>query len=253
MTQLEVCCGDLLSLHEAKKGGAERIELCTALAEGGLTPSIGLIREAVKAGFEEINVLIRPRGGDFLYSDEEIHLMDKDIKEAIMNGATGIVIGALTSEGYIDKETMYFLISKAREYGDAKGRHINLTFHRAFDLCKNPQESLEDLVSLNCDCLLTSGMSPDAYTGIPEIKKLMKQADGRIRIMAGSGINEDNISEIVMTTGVPLIHSTAKKKVKSKMKFRREDVAMGSKMTDEYSYNQTSASIVAKLLEKLNS
>ena len=151
---LEVCCGDIQSIYAAKTGGAHRIELCSALSEGGVTPSAGLIREAVSSGIPAVHILIRPRGGDFLYSEDEIRLMETDIRCAVSSGVDGVVIGALTSDGDIDMTTCRRLIETA---GDC-----SVTFHRAFDLCRNPQKALEDIISLGCDRILTSGLARSA-------------------------------------------------------------------------------------------
>lgn len=253
--QLEICCDDLASLIAAKKGGAQRIELCSGLLEGGLTPSIALIKSAVRLGFPEINVIIRPRKGDFLYSEEELSLMEDDIREAVTVGATGIVIGALTPDGNVDKEACSRLISAARnESGDTPGKKTDtyVTFHRAFDLCASPEKSLEDIIGLGCDCLLTSGLAQSAAQGIPMLKRLVTQADGRITIMAGAGINPANACDIIRASGVKAIHSTARKPIASKMKFRRPNVSMGTPGTDEYAPLSTSPDVVASLVKIIN-
>lgn len=243
--ELEICCGDLASVWAAKEGGAKRIELCSGLSEGGLTPSIGLIKEAVNSGIPKINVLIRPRTGDFLYSDNEIALMESDIAAAIEAGATGVVIGALTPDGDIDTATCRRLINAARRDNDA----INVTFHRAFDLSRDPATSLEDVIVLGCNCLLTSGMAQSAVKGITMLKQLSTQANGRITIMAGAGVNPANAADIIAASGVTAIHSTARKPIPSKMKFRRLSVSMGTPGTNEYAPLSTSPDVVAALLK----
>lgn len=250
--QLEICCGDLASVLAAKKGGAKRIELCSGLSEGGLTPSLGLIRAAVESGIENINVLIRPRPGDFLYSEEEMQLMIDDIRRAIDAGANGVVIGVLTPDGEIDKEASGRLVEAARHAAEEKGRKINVTFHRAFDVSSNPAQSLEDVIALGCDTLLTSGMAPSAVRGILQIHQLVNQADGRIVIMAGSGVNPSNAADIISATGVEAIHSTARKPVPSRMRFRRPLVPMGSPDSDEYAPLSTSPDVVASLIKVCN-
>lgn len=247
--QLEICCGDLASVLAAKEGGASRIELCSGLSEGGLTPSIGMIKEAVASGIPRINVLIRPRTGDFLYSDNEISLMESDIRTAIEVGATGVVIGALTPDGHIDIPTISRLIKSARE----KKGDINVTFHRAFDLSQDPVKSLEDVIGLGCDCLLTSGMAQSAVKGIPMLKQLSTQAKGRITIMAGAGVNPANAADIIAASGVTAIHSTARKPIPSKMRFRRLSVSMGTPGTNEYAPLSTSPDVVAALLKLVGS
>lgn len=252
--QLEICCGDIASVLAAKEGGARRIELCSGLSEGGLTPSIGLIRSAVDSGLEQINVLIRPRPGDFFYSDTEIALMENDIREAIYAGATGIVIGVLTPDGDIDMNTNARLISVAREAAGKVGLiNLNITFHRAFDVSRDPVTSLQDIIKLGCNCLLTSGAAQSAVKGLPLISKLVNQADGQLVIMAGSGINPSNAAEIIAATGVKAIHATARKPIPSKMRFRRPLVSMGVPGSDEYAPLSTSPDVVAKLLQTVNS
>ena len=209
--QLEICCGDLASVLAAKKGGAQRIELCSGLSEGGLTPSIGLIKAAVATGIPNINVLIRPRPGDFLYSTEELSLMEDDIKTAISAGATGIVIGVLTPDGDIDMNACERLIKAARDEARSLGREsLNITFHRAFDVSRDADKSLNDIILLGCDCLLTSGMAPTAVKGLPALQRLSRVASGRISIMAGSGVNPANARDIINATEVDSIHSTAR-------------------------------------------
>jgi len=243
--ELEICCGDLASVLAAKDGGAGRIELCSGLSEGGLTPSIGLIKAAVASGIPCINVLIRPRTGDFLYSDKEIELMEADIRTAIEAGATGVVIGALTPDGDIDIPTCSRLIKAARE----NNGNINVTFHRAFDLSRDPAMSLEDVIGLGCNCLLTSGMAQFAVKGISLLRQLTSQAGNRITVMAGAGVNPANVSDIIAATGVTAIHSTARKPIPSKMEFRRLTVSMGAPGSDEYAPLSTSPDVVAALLK----
>lgn len=252
--QLEICCGDIASVLAAKEGGARRIELCSGLSEGGLTPSIGLIHSAVDSGIEQINVLIRPRPGDFFYSDTEVALMENDIREAIYAGATGIVIGVLTPDGDVDMNTNSKLISVAREAARKVGLiNLNITFHRAFDVSREPAANLQDIIRLGCNCLLTSGAAQSAVKGLPLISKLVNLADGRIVIMAGSGINPSNAAEIIAATGVKAIHATARKPIPSKMRFRRPLVSMGVPGSDEYAPLSTSPDVVAKLLQTINS
>ena len=243
--RLEVCCGDPASVLAAVAGGASRIELCSGLSDGGLTPSIATIEFAVNSGLQEVNVLIRPRPGDFLYSDYEASLMEKDIELALKAGATGVVIGALTPDGEVDMQLCKRLISRAR----AVNPRTTVTFHRAFDLVRNPEKSLEDVISLGCDCILTSGLAPNALTGIGMLRDLVGLAAGRIRIMAGCGVNPDNAETIIRKSGIDIIHSTARGPVSSGMRFRRTDVPMGAPDMDEYTRLSTSPKIVEKLIE----
>lgn len=246
---VEICCGTLASVLAAKEGGATRIELCSGLSEGGLTPSFGLIKAAVDAGIPQVNVLIRPRSGDFLYSEEEIKLMINDIKKAIEIGASGIVIGVLTENGDVDVAACRRLIEAANFAAEVHRKaKPYITFHRAFDVSRDAKASLEAVISLGADCILTSGMAPSAVKGILVIKKLVDLAEDRVTIMAGAGINASNAADIVAATGVAAIHSTARKPVASRMKFRRPLVPMGAPGSDEYAPLSTSPDIVRKLL-----
>ena len=252
-TKIEICCGDIASVLAAKEGGANRIELCSGLSEGGLTPSLGLILSAVQSGIDHINVLIRPRPGDFLYSETEIVLMENDIRNAIAAGANGVVIGALTPDGDVDKEICRRLINVARNTArEVELPGVHITFHRAFDVSRDPMESLEDIIELGCNSLLTSGCAPSAMRGIPQIRKLVDQNDGRIEIMAGSGINPSNASDIIAASGADAIHATARKPIPSKMRFRRPLVSMGAPGSDEYAPLSTSPDVVAKLLHAIS-
>lgn len=248
---LEICCGDLASVLAAKAGGARRIELCCGLLDGGLTPSMGLIRAAVATGLPEINVLVRPRPGDFLYTPEELALMESDICESIAAGATGIVIGVLTPDGEVDMEACRRLIEVAREAGRKAGRDkINITFHRAFDVSRDADKSLEDLISLGFDCVLTSGQAPSAVNGALMLGHLVRRAGGRIAIMAGAGVTPANARDLIEVTGVDFLHSTARKPIASRMKFRRPRVSMGAPGMDEYAPLSTSPDVVASLVAK---
>ena len=156
--KLEVCCADLPSLRAAIAGGAHRVELCQALDIDGLTPSAGMIEMAVNSGITT-HVLIRPRGGNFVYSEDEVDCMIYDIQVARKLGAQGVVIGALTPNGDIDIQACHRMV-------EAAGDRMHITFHRAFDVCRNPKESLLEIYSLGCDRLLTSGLAPKAEEGI---------------------------------------------------------------------------------------
>lgn len=235
----EICCGDSESLYAAAEAGATRIELCSALAEGGVTPSIGLIRQAVRLGIPEVNVLIRPRKGDFLYTEAEVALMEDDIREAVKAGAAGVVIGALTPDGEIDIPTMRRLI-------DAAGG-VNITFHRAFDLCRDPYIALEEIIELGCTTLLTSGQAASALEGATLIAELRKIARGRIVILAGAGVRPANVAQLIALTGVDAVHSTCRGTTPSGMRFRRDDVPMGAPGEGEYMRTVTTAETVRTL------
>lgn len=199
---LEVCCADLQSVRAAKEGGAHRVELCQALGLDGLTPSAGMIASAVDMGIP-VQVLIRPREGDFFYGKDEVLCMQRDIHVAKRLGANGVVIGALKSDGSIDEETVRRLV------GEAEG--LSITFHRAFDVCAQPLEALEQIISLGCHRLLTSGQAPTAEQGIPLLKKLVEQSSGRIIIMPGAGVNPQNARRILSDTGACEIHGSLRR------------------------------------------
>lgn len=202
MRTIEVCCSSLDEAREAEAGGARRIELCAAIACGGVTPSLGTIRTVVEAGLNiDINVLIRPREGGFCYSEAEVEAMCRDIDTCRRMGLHGVVIGALTTEGDID-------VAACRQMMDAAG-DMSVTFHRAFDVCRRPMEALEQIIALGCDRLLTSGQKPTAAEGTELIARLVGQAAGRIIIMPGAGINPSNIALIEQKTAATEFHSTA--------------------------------------------
>ncbi len=242
--QLEVCAGSYESVVAARRGGAARIELCSALSEGGITPSVGLMEAVVAVPDIRKHVLIRPRGGDFLYTEQEVDIMERDILAARRVGMDGVVIGALTAEGDIDEEAVKRLVLAA---GD-----MNVTFHRAFDLCRCPEEALETIVRLGCSRVLTSGLAATAEAGIPLLRQLVEQAARRIVIMPGCGVNAGNAARIVRETGVVEIHASARSLVKSAMRFRRESVAMGKADSDEYSRMETDVAAVAAIVAEIN-
>ena len=196
----EVCTGNLASVIAAVEGGAERIELCSALSLDGLTPSIGLLKYVRKTFPElKIHVLIRSCEGGFVYSKDDLDTMLLDIDEA-SSYADGIVCGALTQEGDIDTEALRLMVEAS------EGKPF--TFHRAFDKCRNPQEALEQIIEAGCKRILTSGQQPTAEQGIPLLHELNKQANGRIIIMPGGGVNEKNARLILDQTGCIEIHGS---------------------------------------------
>lgn len=197
---IEVCAGTIGSVLAAHRGGADRVELCSALSEGGLTPSAGMIRMAKECEGLKVHVLIRPRSGDFVYSIPEVRTMELDILNARQLGADGVVIGALTADGDID-------LPVCRRLADA-ARGMSITFHRAFDVCRRPYEALEQIISLGCDRLLTSGQASTAEEGIPVLGRLVRQSAGRIIIMPGSGVNPRNALHILRETGATEIHGS---------------------------------------------
>jgi copper homeostasis protein len=202
MRILEVCCGDLQSVRAAIEGGAHRVELCEALELDGLTPSEAMMESAIGMGIP-VQVLIRVREGDFVYNKDEICKMRNDIRLARKLGAAGVVIGALMPDGSIDEEAIRCMMDEAEG--------LSVTFHRAFDVCREPEEALEKIISLGCHRLLTSGQATTAEQGIPMLKKLVEQADGRIIIMPGAGVNPQNASRILEETGALEIHGSLRR------------------------------------------
>lgn len=198
---VEACCPTLESVARAVANGASRIELCRDISCGGLTPSAQMIRQAIQAaGAVPVNVLVRPREGDFVYSAGEVEDMVRSIRQCKICGVNGVVIGALTPEGDIDLEAMRILLKEAQP--------LHVTFHRAFDECRNPSQALEDIIGLGIEMLLTSGHEADAYKGRYALQELVKQAAGRIVIMPGCGITPDNLDEIASVTGASEFHGT---------------------------------------------
>ncbi|MGM9804272.1 MAG: copper homeostasis protein CutC [Muribaculaceae bacterium] len=240
---LEVCAGDIESALAAQRGGATRIELCSALSEGGVTPSAGLAAEAAQLGLT-VHALIRVRGGDFLYTDAEVNTMVSDIRMFKQLGIDGVVIGALTADGDIDMDA-------CRRMADA-AQGINITFHRAFDRCRDPQKALEQIISLGCNRLLTSGQAPTAQQGIATIADLVKQANGRIAIMPGCGVNAQNVAQILTATGATEIHASASATIASGMRYHRSQVYMGAKGADEENRRSTSEAAVKDIINAIN-
>ena len=244
MPILEICAGSVESAIAARNGGAQRIELCAALEVGGVTPSAGLIAEARKIEGVVLNVIIRPRGGDFLYNGYEAACMEQDIRTCKQLGVDGVVIGALTADGDIDTTLCKRLIAAADGMG--------VTFHRAFDMCRDPQKALEELISLGCDRVLTSGLAATAQAGIPLLKGLVEQAAGRIIIMPGCGVNSSNAAAILQATGANEIHASARKSIGSGMKFRHSGVSMGNPDCDEYARKETCEEEVRAIVKSIS-
>ncbi|MBQ9660788.1 MAG: copper homeostasis protein CutC [Bacteroidales bacterium] len=196
----EACCPSLEAVLAAGRTGARRIELCGRLEIGGVTPPEELLRAALAATMLPVNVLVRPRGGDFVYDEAEVQAMLAGIRLCRTLGANGVVIGALTRDGRVDLPVMRRLIAEARP--------LQVTFHRAFDETADPLAALEEIISLGCGRLLTSGHAPDAFAGRFLIGKLVRRAAGRIVVMAGCGVRPGNIAQIARETGAPEFHSS---------------------------------------------
>ena len=216
--KVEVCAFSLESCLAAEKGGANRIELCGSIYEGGTTPSAGLIQLAKHRINIEIHAMIRPRGGDFCYSDDEISIMRADIRMAKELGCEGVVLGILQPNGQVNIAQTKALVALAKP--------MQVTFHRAIDMTLNYSKALEDIIETGCNRILTSGQKNTAIEGVENIKKLVNQANDRIEIMAGSGVNADN-AQTLIHTGVDALHLTGKSVRDSKMVYRKEGIVMG--------------------------
>lgn len=242
--KLEVCAVSVASCIEAERGGAVRVELCAGMPEGGTTPSYGeisLARESINIG---LNVIIRPRGGDFLYSPLEVKTMKADIIMAKLLGADGVVFGCLTPEGDVDKEMCSDIMK------DCWG--LSTTFHRAFDVCRDPHQALEDIIELGFDRILTSGCKPTAPEGKELLKELVRQAAGRIIIMPGSGVKVSNIKELCDYTGAREFHSSARSAIHSTMQYRSESVSFGGTVElDDFVRGETNSQIVSEMVGAL--
>ncbi|XP_006925951.1 LOW QUALITY PROTEIN: copper homeostasis protein cutC homolog [Pteropus alecto] len=238
---MEVCVDSVESAINAERGGADRIELCSSLLEGGTTPSMGVLQVVKQCVQIPVFVMIRPRGGDFLYSDREVEVMKADIHLAKLYGADGLVFGALTEDGHIDKELCMSLVALCRP--------LPVTFHRAFDMVHDPMAALETLLTLGFERVLTSGWEvTSALEGLPLIKRLIDQAKGRIVVMPGGGITDRNLQRILEGSGAAEFHCSARSARDSGMKFRNSSVVMGASLSSsEYSIKVTDVTQVRTL------
>lgn len=245
MIQIEICIDSVAGALAAERGGAHRVELCDNLFEGGTTPSAGCIRVARERCRLKTQVMIRPRGGDFLYSDDEFAVMREDVRVAKDLGADGVVFGLLTAAGDIDAPRTRELIELARP--------MSVTFHRAFDVCRDAAGALETLIELGVDRVLTSGQEPTCLEGMEMLATLQRQAAGRIIVMPGGGLNPRNIRRIVETTGVREVHLGARARTESRMEFRNTRVPMGGTLRPaEFNWSTTDESQVRAVAATLN-
>lgn len=237
---LEICVDSLDSVIACAEGGADRIELCSSLTEGGLTPSAGMLVQARTIFPGEIAVMIRPRGGDFVYRPEEVIAMAADIELARDLGADAVVFGCLLPDGEIDVAAAETLL----EACDG----LPAVFHRAFDVSADPAESLETIIELGFTRILTSGGEPTVMEALDALAALVTLADGRIEILAGGGIKAEQITEIVKRTGVNQIHLSARTVRDSPMTFRRPEILMGAtSVPGEYERRVTDSGIVVEV------
>lgn len=243
---LEVCVDSVESALAAQSGGADRLELCGNLIIGGTSPSPGLFQEVRRRCDIRVHILLRPRFGDFLYSEYEYEILKEEVRLFRKLGADGIVIGALHADGGLDVERLAGL---KREAGT-----MWVTLHRAFDVCREPFLAMEQATELGFDTILTSGQKNICTEGMELLKELQEESRGRIQIQAGAGVSVENIEEIYRKTGIRAFHMSGKRRLDSQMKFRREGVSMGLPGFSEYEKYQTDEEAIRaarKVLENL--
>ncbi len=243
---LEICCGSIDDAIEAEKGGADRVELCSALFLGGLTPSLGTIQEAKRRLKIPAMVMVRPRSGGFSYSEAEMASMERDVEASVENGADGVVFGILRSDGELD-------ISRCKRIRQLIGKR-QAVFHRAFDVTPDPFEALEQLVDMGFTRILTSGQKDSVPEGVELIKKLIERAGDRIEILPGGGIQVWNVKEIVERTACRQVHLTAWRTASDTSTQARPGITFGGALyPPEDRYPVTDAKLVRQLSEILRS
>jgi copper homeostasis protein len=241
---LEACVDSVESAIAAQEGGASRVELCADLLEGGCTPSAGTIQLARKLLSIRLHVIIRPRGGDFCYSDAEFESMKLDIALCKQLDVDGVVIGLLQPDGTVDRERTQALIALARP--------LSVTFHRAFDVTRDPHEALETLIGLGVDRVLTSGQEVSALEGLDLLTDLVRLAGERVTIMPGGGITERNVAKIIAASGVREIHVYSAGTLEGRMAYRNTHVFMGGELRPpEYTLSRTTQGSIRSLIRIL--
>ncbi|MBD2754654.1 copper homeostasis protein CutC [Spirosoma validum] len=238
---IEVCAFSLESCLTAQQAGAGRIELCGGLADGGTTPSAGLIQQARQHLTIPFYVMIRPRGGDFMYTATELDVMKADILMAKTLGADGIVLGVLQADGTVNEAQTRELIELAKP--------LPVTFHRAFDMTRDPLEALEAVIRTGAVRILTSGQHQNVEAGLSTLRQLAELAAGRIEIMAGAGVNAQNAKPLI-EAGVDALHLSGSVKEDSKMTYRQPSVSMASSLPDEYEYVEANEEKISKVVEQ---
>jgi copper homeostasis protein len=237
---LEACVDSVESAVAAEAGGAGRVELCAALVDGGVTPSAGMIARCRERVRLPIYVMIRPRGGDFLYTDAEFAVMRRDIDAAKSEGADGVVLGLLLPDGMIDAGRTRRLVDRARP--------MDVTFHRAIDVSRDPYEALETLIAIGVDRVLTSGQAPSALSGARVIAKMVRQAAERVVILPGGRITEQNARQLIQRTGASEIHVRGARRVRSGMQHRSTRVTFrGEPLPNDFVLELTDASRIRKI------
>jgi copper homeostasis protein len=245
MMELEICVDSVESAVAAETGGAQRIELCSALSEGGLTPSIGMIKEVRSRVGLGVYVMIRPRGGDFFYSGQELAVMRDDIVAARAAGADGVVLGLLTADGEIDVRHTTELVALARP--------MQVTFHRAIDMTRDMGQALEDVIRTGADRILTSGGEANAMLGSARAATLIQAAKDRIRVMICGNVRSENLQQIAETTGAHEFHAALRTPAPSPLTFRNRNLSMGEPGADEYMRYAVLPENVAKLRKAIES
>ena len=236
----ELCAYSVDACRVAARLGVNRIELCASPAEGGVTPSLATIERVAEIEGLDLSVMIRPRGGDFLYSDDEFETMLRDIEHARKGGATGVVFGILTAEGRVDMERTRRLVEASEG--------METTFHRAVDMCEDYEQAVEDIIATGCKRILTSGGYDKAIDGIDNIARAVKVSKGRIEIMAGSGVGSANAKELI-GVGVDALHFSAKSTTMGGMKYRNPRISMGGTASvDEFALRTVDEEEVTKIL-----
>ena len=241
---LECCIDSVESAIEAQKGGADRVELCSALVIGGLSPSVALFQKVKKAIDIKVHVLLRPRFGDFCYTEYEHEILKEEVKMFRELGADGVVIGTLKPDGTLHMEQMKELVEEAGK--------MSITLHRAFDMCVDPVKTLEDAKKLGIHTILTSGQKNSCIDGTDLLAKLVEQSNQEIDIMIGGGVDASVIKELYDKTGATSYHMSGKVVIDSEMKYRKEDVNMGVATISEYDIWRTSSKRVADARKVLN-
>ena len=248
---LEICVDSTASAMAARAGGADRLELCADLAIGGTTPSLALVQQVKAETGLPVRVLLRPRMGDFCYDRWELAQMEVLAADLVRAGADGIVTGVLTPDGALDVSAMERICDATRQA--AQGRPVALALHRAFDVCRDASACLEAACDLGLATILTSGQAADAYTGRALLARMQQQAAGRIEILAGSGVNAENIPLLARETGILSYHLSGKRTLPSRMTFRRPGVPMGLPGFDEFELWQTDPDAVRRARQALDS
>ena len=250
---LEVCVDSVASALAAKRGGADRLELCADLIIGGTTPSLALVRQVKAETGLPVRALLRPRFGDFCYDSYELAQMEQLAAELVEAGADGIVTGVLTPEGALDAGAMQPIYAAARKAAEKAGRPVACTLHRAFDVCADPFAALETARSMGLCTILTSGQAASAPQGAALLRQLTERAGKDVEILAGAGVSAQNIPVLAAQTGVRAFHLSGKQVLQSRMTFRREGVPMGLPGFSEFEVWQTSEANIRAARQALDS